>query len=329
VAALFLSTTMVFIDPGEQAVLEHFGRPEKTVLGPGGHLKWPWPIDKIYRYHTEAIQSFIVGSQPDPTLANQNTILWSVTHAKEENFLVANRNENVVSTNDAAAKATPPVSLLTVSIPVEFQITNLVDWVYKNENATNLLQDVATREVVRYLVGADFIEIMSNQRGAAADTLRNRIQAAANELGLGVKITFVGLQDIHPPVKVAPDYEKVVGAQQTQLADVLAAQAEDIKTNALAAATATNIIDVAEADSIRTRINALAKAAVFTNRIPAFEAAPSIYMERQYLQTFMRATENARKYVLLTTNTHDVLQFDLQTKIREDLLNDVTVTGKK
>ena len=41
-----------------------------------------------------------------------------------------------------------------------------------------------------------------------------------------------------------------------------------------------------------------------------------------------KATANARKYILLTTNTHDVLQFDLQTKIREDLLEDVTVTGK-
>jgi modulator of FtsH protease HflK len=327
VAALFLSTTMVFIDPSEQAVLEHFGRPTGTLLGPGGHLKWPWPIDKVYRYKTEQVQSFIVGAQPDPALANQNTILWTVTHAKEENFLVANRDQDMTSTN-VAVKGTPPVSLLTVSIPIEFQITNLMDWVYKNENATNLLEDLATREVVRYLVSADFIDIMSRERGAAADALRVRIQETANEHHLGAKIIFVGLQDIHPPVKVAPDYEKVVGAQQTKLADILAAQAEDIRTNALAKAAATNVIDLAEADSTKTEINAWARAAAFTNRIPAYEAAPSIYTEREYLQTFVRATANARKYILLTTNTHDVLQFDLQTKIREDLL-DVTVNGKK
>jgi hypothetical protein len=68
---------------------------------------------------------------------------------------------------------------------------------------------------------------------------------------------------------------------------------------------------------------------LFTNQIPAYEAAPSIYLEQAYLKTFARATANARKYIVLTTNTHDVLQFDLQTKIREDLLEDVTVTGKK
>jgi modulator of FtsH protease HflK len=324
VAALFLSTTLVFVDPGQQALLEHLGHRANVALGPGGHLKWPWPIDKIYRFRTEQVQSFIVGSQPDPAFANQTTILWTTTHAKEENFVVANRDQNLLSTNDVVA-AVPAVSLLTVSIPVQFQITNLVDWVYQAENSTNVLQEVATREVVRYLAGADFNEIMSRERGTAADALRERIQSAASARSLGAKILFVGLQDIHPPQKVAGDYEKVVGAGQTKLAAILAAQADDIKTNALAKASATNIIDVAEGNSTKTVTSAFAKAALFTNQIPAFEAAPSIYLERAYLQTFGRATANARKYVLLTTNTHDVLQFDLQTKIRADLLEDVTL----
>lgn len=329
VGVLLLSTCMVFVNPGEQVLVEHFGRPTGAVLGPGGHLKWPWPIDKAFRYRTEEIQSFIVGSQPDPAFENQNTILWTVQHAKEENFLVANRDQYLLSTNEASANAAPAVSLLTVSIPVQFQVTNVLDWAYTNENATNLLQDVATREVVRYLAGADMNEIMSGERIAAADELRGRIQAAADEHHLGAKIIFVGLQDIHPPVKVAGDYEKVVGAGQTKLSAILDAQADDIKTNALARAAATNIIDVADGDRTKTETQAFAKAALFTNQIPAFEAAPSVYPERLYLQTFARATANARKYVLLTTNMHDVLQFDLQDKIRQDLLEDVTVTPKK
>jgi regulator of protease activity HflC (stomatin/prohibitin superfamily) len=325
VVALFLSTMVVFIDPSEQAVLEHFGQPANTILNPGGHLKWPWPIDKVYRYRTQEIRTFIVGSQPDPTMTNQTTILWTVAHSKEENFLVANRDRDLLSTNEVDVKKTPPVSLLTVSIPVQFQVTNLLDWVYRNDNATNLLQDVATREVIRYLVSADFMELMSRERGAASDALRERVQNAVNQHQLGAKILFVGLQDIHPPVKVAADYEKVVGEQQVKLAAILDANADDIKTNALAAATATNIINLAEGSRTRTEIEAYSKAALFTNQIPAYEAAPSIYLEQAYLKTFARATANARKYILLTTNTHDVLQFDLQTKIREDLLEDVTL----
>ena len=46
-----------------------------------------------------------------------------------------------------------------------------------------------------------------------------------------------------------------------------------------------------------------------------------MYAERAYLQTFSRATANARKYVLLTTNTHDVIQFDLKEDISDSLMN--------
>ncbi len=56
-------------------------------------------------------------------------------------------------------------------------------------------------------------------------------------------------------------------------------------------------------------------------QVPAYQAAPAVYLERAYLQTIASASTNARKYVLLTTNTQDVLTFDLQDRIREDLLN--------
>ncbi len=68
---------------------------------------------------------------------------------------------------------------------------------------------------------------------------------------------------------------------------------------------------------------------LFTNQIPAFEAAPSVYKQRAYFQTFARATANSRKYILLMTNTQDVIVFDLQDKIREDLLNAVSVTPQQ
>jgi regulator of protease activity HflC (stomatin/prohibitin superfamily) len=204
---------------------------------------------------------------------------------------------------------------------VQFQITNLVDWAYNNEDAPGLLEDLGTREVVRYLVGADMGELMSSGRGAAAEAIRHRIQAAADGQRLGAQIVSVGLGDLHPPVKVAPEYEKVIAAIQTKQAKILAARADDIRTNALAGAQAVSIVNKASAERMAREVGALAQAALFTNQIPAFEAAPAVYPEWSYLQTFARATANARKYVLLTTNTQDVIQFDLQESIANSLLN--------
>jgi modulator of FtsH protease HflK len=324
-AVLLLSTCVVFVDAGQQAVLERFGKPVAGgVLTPGAHLKLPWPVDRAYLFRTDQIQSFDVGYTPDAQSESATVVLWSLMHGKEDNFLVGNHEVRTVQsetgdTNDVL-KA-PPVSLITVSIPVQFQISNVLAWAYNNADPTNLLQDLATRAVVHYLAGVDLNEVMSQGRLEAAQTLRDQIQAAADTKQLGVKILFVGLQDIHPPVKVAADYEKVVGAEQTKLAKILDAQADAIRTNALADAQAFTTTNIAIATRRQLEIQALARAALFTNQIPAFTAAPSVYRQRAYFQTFALATANARKYILLVTNTQDVVIFDLQDKIREDLLN--------
>ncbi len=323
VILLLLSTCMVVIEPGEQALLERFGRPVggRIVLGPGAHFKWPWPIDKVYRSRTEQIQSFEVGVVPGTPAEEKHVVLWAKAHTKEENFLIADREPVSLSvTNDLAGKRTPPVSLLTGSIPIQYQIIDLQAWAYTNEDAPSLLQDLATREIVRYLAGADVNQLLTKGRLEASQALTDRIQAAVDERRLGARIISCGLEDLHPPVKVAADYEKVVGALQAKRAKILAAVAYQISTNALSGAQAATIINRAEADRTSREIAALAQAALFTNQIPAFEAAPSVYAERAYLQTFARSTANARKYILLTTNTEDVVTFDLQDSIARDLL---------
>ncbi|HEX3890183.1 MAG TPA: SPFH domain-containing protein [Verrucomicrobiae bacterium] len=325
-AVLFLSTCVIFVDPGEQAVLEHFGKPVAP-LKSGAHLKWPWPIDKTYRYRTDEIQTFEVGYIPDAQSESAKTILWSVAHAKEVNFLVGNRATATVQNQNGDTNETlntlkaPPVSLISVSIPVQFQITNVMDWAYNNSDQSNLLEDLATRDVVRFLAGVDLNDVMSHARLEAAQELQNQIQSDVNARHLGAKILFVGLQDIHPPVTVAADYENVVGAIQQMIAKTNMAVADAISTNTLAGAIAFTTTNVAEAARIQLATSAWARAALFTNQIPAFEAAPSVYEQRAYFQVFADATKNARKYVLLVTNTDNVLIFDLEDKIREDLLN--------
>jgi len=327
---LLLSTCFVFVEPGERVLLERFGK-AGPVLGPGGHLTLPWPVDKAYRYRTEQIQTLEVGYVLTEAEVKQppKTILWTVGHGKEDNFLVASREPvtSVGSDTNTTRKA-PPVSLLTVNIPVQYQVTNLTAWVYGHKDGSNLLHQIATREVTRYLVSSDLNDIMSRKRLLMAEALREQIQAAATAHGLGARILFVGLQGIHPPVKVAPEFEKVVAATHQKQAKILAAQADEIRTNALASAQTVTTVNGAKAERRRLEVNATARAAAFTNQIPAYRAAPSVYRERAYLDTFARGAANVRKYVLLTTNTEDVLQFNLEDSAYKSLL-DLSVPASK
>jgi modulator of FtsH protease HflK len=323
---LAASTCLVYVQPGEEALLERFGNPVggREVLGPGFHAKLPWPVEKAYRFRTQEIQSFDIGFEHDEREGAHGDapVLWTVSHYKEEfHLLVASRETSTSITNNPGGKKAPPVNLLSVGIPVQFQIHDLKAWVYNYSDAGSLLNEIATREVVRYLVGVDVNEIMSTARFTAGEELKRRIQARANELNLGVKILFVGLQDVHPPVAVGAAYEKPVGAKQKREADILKARAYAMRTNALANAAATQRKLQASAESIRKVASAQATESLFTNQLAAYSASPEVYAQRAYLQTLSRYGRDARKFIVAVTNSQEVLMLNMEDKLRDDILN--------
>ena len=57
----------------------------------------------------------------------------------------------------------------SASVPVQYQIKDIVAWARKHANPNELLERIATREVVRHLVSVDFFEFMSTGRRSAAE----------------------------------------------------------------------------------------------------------------------------------------------------------------
>jgi modulator of FtsH protease HflK len=327
-AILLLSSCVVFIEAGEQGLLERFGSPvaNRGVLNPGVHVKWFWPVDRVHRFRTDQIQTFNIGfvheeKDDHDTRPEEEVVLWTVSHYKEEfNLLVASRDSGP-STNSVEGRKVPPVNLLSVSIPVQFQISDLRKWAYGHFRPAQVLEEIGTREVVRYLVGVDVLEIMSTGRFKAAEELRNRIQKRADELELGARIVFLGLQDIHPPVAVANSYEAVIGAEQKRIANKLDAQADAVMTNGWSQAEAVRRKSEAEGDRERLIMDSAARAAQFTNQVPAYRAAPGVYTQLAYFQALNRGSAGARKIAMAVTNTEDVILLNLEEKLRPDLLD--------
>jgi membrane protease subunit HflK len=330
-AALVFSTCFIIIKPGDEALLERFGRPlgDNGVIGSGLHFKLPWPIDQTQLYHTEQIQSFIVGAEPE----QGETIAWAVSHAKEQNFLVASHelNPDALSNQTSEGKS-PPVNLLSVSIPVQYQITNLATWAYINEDPQSLLRGIAERSVAHYLASADLDNLMALGRAAAAIALRDNMQAEADRLQLGARVMFVGLEDIHPPTKVAKIFEQVVGARETRESKILQAQAYAISTNAWANGESFKRVTVAQADQHVAITNSAARAMLFTNQEMAYAAAPGndgVYEQHAYLQALVDNSGDSRKYIIATTNAPNIIIFNLEDKIRKDLIDQLPAPPSK
>jgi HflK protein len=321
---LALSTTIVIVEPNEQALLERLGSPVagRNLLEPGLHFKWPWPIDIAHKYPTREVHTFYVGFVPDKDADKERMLLWTRPHHQEEfNLLVASRETVASSSGSSQSDQAVPVNMLAVNIPIQYQIRDLRSWAYQHVNGADLLDKLANREVVRYLVNVDIDDIMTTGRLKAATEIQQRIQAQADQNKLGVEILFVGLQSIHPPVTVAPAYEEVIGALQDKETNILGAQAYWIEKIPLANADATNLVTRAESDGLTKVTTAAADAAQFRNQMLAYSASPEVYRQRSYLETLVRAIRPARKYIIATTNTTETIWLNLEDKLRTDLLD--------
>jgi membrane protease subunit HflK len=169
----------------------------------------------------------------------EQALLWGQTHYKEEqSFLVASEYPGQPSDESA-----PPVGLVKANIPVQYRIKDLYAYIYNHSDPVSLLENLCYQELTRFTAGSK-IEVdpastgpeaadeslLGRGRARAKEVLFERIQKAADEQNLGIEVVFVGLQGIHPPPEVAPDYEAVIGAIQKKQALVLEAEAERNRT---------------------------------------------------------------------------------------------------
>jgi len=242
---LYLLSCIIVVNPDEGAIIEHFGNPieesgQVRRVGPGLSFKWPWPIDKVYRYPIKNVMELNIGFVPKKAKAKGDEVgygplLWGKTHyEKEERLLVASEQTGLRLTEGAV-----PVSFVMAAVPVQYRVKDLYCFIYNHSEPEKLLEAICYRELTEFAASAkievdDKASLDKSLLGAGRDEakkiLSTRIQEAADKAGLGVEIVFLGLQGIHPPPEVAADYQAVVGAVQKKQTLILGAQAEQNKS---------------------------------------------------------------------------------------------------
>ncbi len=244
-------TCIVIVEPGERAVVERFGDPlglaegELTELEPGIHLKWPWPVDRARRYPVEHIRSITLGFGPwksarHPEYKGEpNLILWTnPVHGpgQELDYLMPVRPEvaqagattrPLMTTRPAEDGArTPPVNMIRIGAPVMYRVRNLRKYAYNYANPETLIESAAYGEIVKYVATQDLDSMLAVKRAQASAELKRAIQKQCDELDVGVEITFVGMENIHPPQKVAKEFEEYLNAKYEKGAAIAEAQGE-------------------------------------------------------------------------------------------------------
>ena len=329
---LYLLSSLVVLGPEEEGILERFGRPRTEAdggwhLGPGLHLKQPWPFETVRRVPARRILTTHAGYEGG--VATPEEMLWTRSHfEREDQFLTAARDGTSPAIAPAAGEAAAvPVNLVSVNVPIEYRVTDLRAWAYDHRDPEAVLRAIASRALTRETAGRDLFDVLGAGQEDFARALRTRIRTEADRLGLGIDVTFVGLQGVHPPVPIADAFESVVGALEDRESAVLAGRTHAAQVIPAADAAAKRIGYEAQAYQARQESGSRAEAEQFEVRKAAHDRSPSVYRGRAHLQAVQDALAKPRLFVVAASADTEVLQVNLEEKTPSSLFDLGPLTG--
>ena len=251
------------VDETEQAVITRLGKYLRTE-GPGLHLKFPFGIDKTYTVPVKVVQTEQFGFK---------TIKSGRNNEYKNNI----SSESTMLTGDLA--------IVDVEWIIQYRIIDPKQWLFGVQEKEQTIRDIS-RSVINTLVGdRAILDVMGSERSDIQNIAADMMNENFKQLGLGINVITVQLQNIVPPSGVQDAYEDVIKAiqdmnrlinegKEAYNAEIPKAQGEADKEIQVAEGYAAERVNKAKGDVARYN-------AVYEE----YRKAPKVTKERIYLET--------------------------------------------
>ncbi len=281
-AALYLSSSLTSVGPGETVFVERFGRVAQEHSEPGLIIHAPWPIDSTARVSTSLIRSVEFGIDRAPM---DDSTVDALALMAERRRIAALEAESETLTSDGL--------LLSVRFGAQYRVKDARRWRYgqsaPEDAVARLAQDalrraVAIRTAEEVLVGASGPFIEDVERRLSADLERNQ---------LGASLVRVFLHDVHAPPAVHDAYRAVASAMEDAITAEKKAQVNRVERLSQARAEALRVRSDALADRLGEEASAAGVAAAFKALVEVHGEHPSITEQSMLTDSFERAMRPA------------------------------------
>jgi regulator of protease activity HflC (stomatin/prohibitin superfamily) len=325
----YLLTSFVVVRPGQRAIVERWGAPRGVAqlptadadwdklappLGPGLHLKWPWPIETAQVYDFSRVNIMTVGykirdeqeeKEKSEALAGK-IVTWDMEHVSDETKYLMPLPEEMadgVKTESEKQKAVD-VLLLSGTFALEYTIGNdrpgdLYRYAYKYRDAKAALRALLEREITSYLAGADFWELLGRNPEKARVEMERNMRDILRREKLGVNVVQLNLHNVHPPAgEVGKAFQQVLASRQEKESLIYRGEIDRAKITGLAPSEADKIVKEAEGYRQRRVMVSRGEAENFASQMKASAAAPEAYRTRMRMRTLEESLQEPRKIIL-------------------------------
>ena len=279
------------IGPDETGILQRFGR-YRGALGPGLHLRWPKPIERVTAIARDRVQSLEIGFRATG-LPQGESLLWQSTHGRPAG------DEG----DDTALILTGDGRYVEVTATLQFSIdpadpAAVRRFVFDLADGEAALRPLA-ESVVREVVGRrPLLELLTSRRReaetAAARLLAERVAAYR----FGIAVRGISFQDIHPPLDVVDAYRDVSRATSDRQRRINEANAYRDQVVAAATGKSRAMLHAAEANRATRLALAASGADTFNALCDARRYAPSLTDFRLFWTKLAQALDGKSKVIL-------------------------------
>lgn len=285
VVLVLISTSFYIVDETEQSVITRFGRYHKT-LGAGLQFKLPFGIDKNYNVPVRVVQTEQFGFQ---TVKSGTVNQYRNGISKESTMLTGDLN------------------IVDVEWIIQYRIVDPSAWLFNVKEKTQTIRDIS-QSVVNTLVGdRAILDVMTTERSNIQEAAMQMMNDNFDQLGLGISIIAVQLQNVVPPMGVQAAFEDVNKASQDMerfINEGIEAYNAEIP---LAQGQADQELQIAQGYAIDRINRAKGDVARFRSVFTEYRKAPSITRERLYLETMEEVFQAKKNSTLIDSELDNIL----------------------
>jgi membrane protease subunit HflK len=269
------------VGPEEEGVVLTFGRHTATV-GPGFHLKLPWPIQVVYKPAVNIVQRIEIGFRTvEGTDPPQFRGFASDREMLQEAQMLTG-DENII--NCAAI--------------IQYRIKDSADYLFNVRDQEGTLRDISEASI-RLVIGDNSVDaVLTTGKLELQNRIHELIQTMADSYGLGVSIVAVQLMDVQPPNEVSAAFKDVATAREDMQAYIN--DAEGYRNQVIPAAVADSVTLVNEAMGYAAiRINqARGEASRFVAVAEEYRKSPGVTITRLHLEALFDILSKVRVTVV-------------------------------
>ncbi|MEZ5361967.1 MAG: FtsH protease activity modulator HflK [Bryobacterales bacterium] len=270
---LWLLLGLYVVPPEEQAVETVFGAVTDERVPPGVHYNLPWPVGSVYRLKVRQLQRAVIGGEIVDNVIGQRDPI-------QAQFLTGDQN------------------IIQVRTIAQYSVSEPVDYLFQAVDVGPAVRNVVEAELGRQIASRTVDEVLTTEKVAIQEIVRQRAQALSDRYGFGVSISSVSIEDVSAPPEAADAFRDVASARADAARIVNEAQgyANDIVPRARGEATQS--LEAAEGYKERVVNQASGDAARFTALAREHQRNPSVTESRLYLETMEQVLPRLRKTIV-------------------------------